>query len=290
MLRIILHHGHECGGDGKAYAAHPDYRGAPIRLNGANGAMVWDWQASGPWADVSPLHYTPGLSAAFPFHYRERLPGQFYDDETDMNYNGARIYNMHLGRFNQPDPVLQLDGLNSYNIDNNNPVGFVDPDGRQALAAGAIAARAAVVAAGRCAASTVCRAIVGGFIANRASVQSLQQYGQFVGSPFYKVATDPNNPAGQAANFCLGMVKSMVLPEGMNLETPGFGNPAYEKSGEAFMLGVGRFMDGIMDYTNPNDNAQKQSTSPSKLQSAPPRPAINDFGDPRPSYPVPIHG
>ncbi|QQR68906.1 MAG: RHS repeat-associated core domain-containing protein [Alphaproteobacteria bacterium] len=120
------------GGDGKAYAAHPDYRGAPIRLNGANGAMVWDWQASGPWADVSPLHYTPGLSAAFPFHYRERLPGQFYDDETDMNYNGARIYNMHLGRFNQPDPVLQLDGLNSYNIDNNNPVGFVDPDGRTA--------------------------------------------------------------------------------------------------------------------------------------------------------------
>ncbi|QQR68899.1 MAG: RHS repeat protein [Alphaproteobacteria bacterium] len=119
------------GGDGKAYAAHPDYRGAPIRLNGANGAMVWDWQASGPWADVSPLHYTPGLSAAFPFHYRERLPGQFYDDETDMNYNGARIYNMHLGRFNQPDPVLQLDGLNSYNIDNNNPVGFVDPDGRK---------------------------------------------------------------------------------------------------------------------------------------------------------------
>ncbi|QQR68903.1 MAG: hypothetical protein IPI58_08750 [Alphaproteobacteria bacterium] len=122
------------GGDNKAYAAHPDYRGAPIRLNGANGAMVWDWQASGPWADVSPLHYTPGLSAAFPFHYRERLPGQFYDDETDMNYNGARIYNMHLGRFNQPDPVLQLDGLGSYNIDNNNPVGFVDPDGRQAQA------------------------------------------------------------------------------------------------------------------------------------------------------------
>ncbi|QQR69653.1 MAG: RHS repeat-associated core domain-containing protein [Alphaproteobacteria bacterium] len=118
------------GGDNKAYAAHPDYRGAPIRLNGANGAMVWDWQASGPWADVSPLHYTPGLSAAFPFHYRERLPGQFYDDETDMNYNGARIYNMHLGRFNQPDPVLQLDGLSPYAYANNNPVGFVDVDGK----------------------------------------------------------------------------------------------------------------------------------------------------------------
>ncbi|QQR68901.1 MAG: hypothetical protein IPI58_08740 [Alphaproteobacteria bacterium] len=117
------------GGDNKAYAAHPDYRGAPIRLNGANGAMVWDWQASGPWADVSPLHYTPGLSAAFPFHYRERLPGQFYDDETDMNYNGARIYNMHLGRFNQPDPVLQLDGLGSYAYANNDPVQYTDPTG-----------------------------------------------------------------------------------------------------------------------------------------------------------------
>jgi len=52
-------------------------------------------------------------------------------DETGLQYFGARYYNPSTARFWNPDPVK--DGVNWFVYANNNPLKYVDPDGREAL-------------------------------------------------------------------------------------------------------------------------------------------------------------
>ena len=57
------------------------------------------------------------------------LPGQYFDKETNLHYNGARDYDPAIGRYIQSDPVGLLSGLNSYGYANQNPLSFTDPSG-----------------------------------------------------------------------------------------------------------------------------------------------------------------
>jgi len=50
-------------------------------------------------------------------------------DETGLQYFGARYYDSATGRFWKPDPAK--DGLNWFAYANNNPLKFIDPDGRK---------------------------------------------------------------------------------------------------------------------------------------------------------------
>jgi RHS repeat-associated protein len=65
----------------------------------------------------------------------ERFTGQERDPEASQDYFGARYYQPRHGRFSQGDPVYA--GLfdpqqwNRYAYARNNPLSFVDPDGRQ---------------------------------------------------------------------------------------------------------------------------------------------------------------
>jgi RHS repeat-associated protein len=45
---------------------------------------------------------------------RKEFPGQYYDAETGLHYNGARFYDPQSGRYLQPDPLGQAAGLNIY--------------------------------------------------------------------------------------------------------------------------------------------------------------------------------
>jgi RHS repeat-associated protein len=62
---------------------------------------------------------------------RYRYTGQERDDESGLDYHGARYYVPWLGRWLSPDRMGAIDGLNIYAYVNNNPVKFNDPDGKE---------------------------------------------------------------------------------------------------------------------------------------------------------------
>ena len=64
-----------------------------------------------------------------------RFTGQWYDDEIDQYYLRARMYDPHIYRFSSRDPVFgkfaQPLTFHKYLYCINNPVTFIDPDGRE---------------------------------------------------------------------------------------------------------------------------------------------------------------
>ena len=66
---------------------------------------------------------------------RYRYSGKERDEETGMYYYGARYYAAWLGRWTACDPVIQP-GQSSYTFCSCDPVGKVDPKGKQSEAGG----------------------------------------------------------------------------------------------------------------------------------------------------------
>jgi RHS repeat-associated protein len=62
----------------------------------------------------------------------ELLPGQYFDKETNLHYNGARDYDPAIGRTIQPEPLGLAGDINLYRYARDNPLTYFDPDGRQA--------------------------------------------------------------------------------------------------------------------------------------------------------------
>jgi len=52
--------------------------------------------------------------------------GRRYDDESDLYYYRARMYNPEIGRFLQADPIGYADSMNLYSYVGNNPIRFID--------------------------------------------------------------------------------------------------------------------------------------------------------------------
>ena len=59
-----------------------------------------------------------------------RFPGQYYDQETGTHYNFHRDYKPNAGRYVQSDPIGLVGGVNSYNYTYQNPLTYLDTDGR----------------------------------------------------------------------------------------------------------------------------------------------------------------
>ncbi|MCL6712783.1 RHS repeat-associated core domain-containing protein [Pseudomonas sp. R2.Fl] len=78
--------------------------------------------------DYTPYGQTRALNAGTtnPYQYtgRER-------DASDIYYHRARYYSPERGRFKSEDPVGMLGGVNTYAYVGNDPVSYVDLDGRQ---------------------------------------------------------------------------------------------------------------------------------------------------------------
>jgi RHS repeat-associated protein len=107
---------------------HSDVIGSVRLVTDANGQVVerYDYLPFGDPSTASPT----GTET-------RRFGGKERNAETGLDYFGARYYSSQTGRFTSVDPVLDMKGAlidpqqwNRYTYVRNNPMRYVDPDGR----------------------------------------------------------------------------------------------------------------------------------------------------------------
>ncbi|MCW5203865.1 peptidoglycan DD-metalloendopeptidase family protein [Desulfobulbus sp. US4] len=92
-------------------------------------------ELDGKGALISYEEYHPYGTTAFQLHSSEvsrkryRYTGMERDEETGLNYHGARYYALWLGRWCSCDPIGIGDGVNVYGYVSGNPVRLNDPEG-----------------------------------------------------------------------------------------------------------------------------------------------------------------
>ncbi|QAU23526.1 RHS repeat protein [Dyella sp. M7H15-1] len=99
-----------------------DHQGAPRAISGGS-STLWSWAYQGNvWGEQQPVSngYT----------YNPRFPGQYFDQETGLNYNVNRDYDSATGRYWQVDPLGYGGGQWSlYAYVSGNPLNASDPLG-----------------------------------------------------------------------------------------------------------------------------------------------------------------
>ena len=131
---------------------------APIELNFASSGQNYS-PPGAPWTDKWPywgvaldrVDYRRSEQHAQAWWPAMRLPGQYYDEETDLFENWNRYYDATTGRYLSPEPMLQSPvylrrmaqaGLQvpTYAYALNNPIGYVDRNGLDPVAGAAVGA------------------------------------------------------------------------------------------------------------------------------------------------------
>lgn len=119
----------------RVFFYHTDPAGTPLAMTDSTGKVVWK-------ADYKPFGEEQSVTATTAND--KRFVGKEKDEETGLEYFGARYMNNKTGRFISPDAVGPVDPrtsrtneklllnpqrLNKYAYGLNNPYRFVDPDG-----------------------------------------------------------------------------------------------------------------------------------------------------------------
>lgn len=111
---------------------HTDHLGAPVAMTGGAGTKIWS-AGHDPFG-AATINNDPDGDGV-PVENNLRFPGQYFDKETGLHYNGARYYDPQTGRYLRADPIGLRGGFNPYAYGVNNPVNFLDREGRGAAAA-----------------------------------------------------------------------------------------------------------------------------------------------------------
>jgi RHS repeat-associated protein len=119
---------------------HLDHLGTPRAITGSGGALISQRSYFGFGREATSTAQADGVSLKFTAHQRDQFTGGNTTDYLD--YMHARSYDPNLGRFLSVDPVLDIDKAvrepqrwNRYSYVVNNPMRYVDPDGKDAVAA-----------------------------------------------------------------------------------------------------------------------------------------------------------
>ncbi len=103
---------------------HADHRRTPVRRTALDGSLTGSW-------DLLPF----GESLQPESEDGHRFTGHLRDGETGNDYAGARYYAGTAGRWLSSDPVIgrisNPQRLNRFSYVLNDPVNYVDPDGRE---------------------------------------------------------------------------------------------------------------------------------------------------------------
>ncbi|GAB2708315.1 RHS repeat-associated core domain-containing protein [Comamonas sediminis] len=102
---------------------HTDYLGTPTVATDKNGIVTWK-------AIMEAFGVTVVVENQTSMNLR--FPGQYFDDESKLNYNFFRGYDPYHGRYNEGDPIGLSGGINGYIYALGNPIFNYDPDGRKA--------------------------------------------------------------------------------------------------------------------------------------------------------------
>ncbi len=105
---------------------HVDHLNTPRLVADAAGTTVWRWDQTEPFGN-NPADENPSSLGAFDLPLR--LPGQYFDKETNLHYNYFRDYDPSIGRYGESDPVGLRGGLNTYAYVGGSPLSGEDPLG-----------------------------------------------------------------------------------------------------------------------------------------------------------------
>jgi RHS repeat-associated protein len=105
---------------------HTDYLNTPRVITNQAAQVVWRWDQTDPFGGNPPDENPSGLGS---FTCNLRLPGQYFDKETNLHYNYRRDYDSAIGRYIQSDPIGLRGGINTYAYVASDPLGFSDPEG-----------------------------------------------------------------------------------------------------------------------------------------------------------------
>lgn len=117
------------GANGVAvYYLHTDHLNTPRLATDEQNQIVWRSQPlTEPFGNNPPEEDPDGNG--IPFTLNLRFPGQYFDKETNLNYNYFRDYDPSLGRYVQSDPIGLAGGINTYTYVDGNPLAYIDPLG-----------------------------------------------------------------------------------------------------------------------------------------------------------------
>jgi RHS repeat-associated protein len=110
----------------RIYYLHADQLNTPRAVVNNTNAVLWRWDPE-PFGTALPNEDVDGNGEKLVMNLR--YPGQYYDQETGLNYNNFRDYDSSIGRYVQSDPIGLAGGINTYSYTGGNPVNFVDPLG-----------------------------------------------------------------------------------------------------------------------------------------------------------------
>jgi RHS repeat-associated protein/uncharacterized repeat protein (TIGR02543 family) len=114
------------------YYIHADHLGTPRKITRpGDNKVMWTWESEAFGASL-PEQKPSGLGN---FVFNLRFPGQYYDQETGLFYNGFRNYDPTTGRYSESDPIGLAGGINTYGYVGGNPVNAIDPLGLEICAA-----------------------------------------------------------------------------------------------------------------------------------------------------------
>ena len=126
QVELAFRHNGELKGDPKLTYIHHDHRNMPLFATDEDKRIVWKLEATAfgvGKADMDPDRDGEKVDIAL------RMPGQYYDKESKLFYNGQRDYDPSLGRYIQADPAGLLAGINRYAYVKSDPVNNIDPTG-----------------------------------------------------------------------------------------------------------------------------------------------------------------
>ena len=98
----------------------------PRLITDAAGTVVWRWDNEDPFGNNAPNENPNGVGN---FTCNLRLPGQYFDRETNLHYNYFRDFDPSIGRYVQSDPIGLRGGINTFGYARSSPIFAIDPFG-----------------------------------------------------------------------------------------------------------------------------------------------------------------